>query len=202
MADKDGAPQPRWISRRSTLGGLVGLGAMAGQMSRAHEPDPFVLPMDFNPTLIQIDPALAAGMIHVLPDDFRLYWTMSEGWAIRFAVGVGRPGLYHEGTFTVGDKREWPSWRPTDEMIARDPEAYAKWAEGMPGGPDNPLGARALYLFDEEGRDSLLRIHGTSDPRTIGQAVSNGCARLTNEHVTELFDLVPLGATVILHPQA
>ena len=202
MVDDDQAWRPGRATRRSVLAGLSGLAALAGQAARAHEPEPFVLPPEFLPTLVRVAPDLAADTIHILPDDFRLYWTLGDGEAIRFAVGVGRPGLYHDGVFTVGDKREWPSWRPTPAMIERDPGAYAKWADGMPGGPDNPLGARALYLFDDEGRDTLLRIHGTNDPRTIGTAVSNGCARLTNEHIIQLYELVPLGATAILHPQA
>ena len=87
-------------------------------------------------------------------------------------------------------------------MIRRDPEAYAQYAGGMPGGKDNPLGARALYLFDGKGRDTYLRIHGTNKPRTIGTAVSNGCARLTNDHITDLYDRVPIGTTVYLYEQA
>lgn len=202
MVDDEQAWRLGRASRRGVLGGLAALGALASRPAWAHEAEPVVLPPEFEPTLVRVDPNLAGGTIHVLPDAFRLYWTLGGGEAIRFAVGVGRPGLYHDGVFTVGDKREWPSWRPTPAMIERDPEAYAKWADGMPGGPDNPLGARALYLFDAAGRDTYLRIHGTNDPRTIGTAVSNGCARLTNEHIVELYDLVPLGATVMLHPQA
>lgn len=202
MVNEEQAQRPGRMTRRSALGGLASLGALVGVRGWAHEAAPVVLPPEFAPTLVRVDAGLAPGVIHVLPDAFRLYWTLPSGEAIRFAVGVGRPGLYHEGIFTVGDKREWPSWRPTSDMIERDPEAYAQWADGMPGGPDNPLGARALYLFDETGRDTFLRIHGTNDPRTIGTAVSNGCARLTNDHVVELYDMVLLGTTVVLHPQA
>lgn len=86
-------------------------------------------------------------------------------------------------------------------MIRRDPDSYAKYSDGMPGGIDNPLGARALYLFDADGRDTYLRIHGTNEPRTIGTAVSNGCARLTNDHVRILYDHVELGTRVELYPQ-
>lgn len=200
--DGDEVRRPWRATRRSVLRGFAASCALAGGRAQAHEAEPFVLPPEFEPTLVRVHPNLAAGTIHVLPDAFRLYWTLGGGEAIRFAVGVGRPGLYHEGVFTVGDKREWPTWRPTPAMIERDPEAYAKWADGMPGGPDNPLGARALYLFDAGGRDTYLRIHGTNDPRTIGTAVSNGCARLTNEHIVRFYDLVPLGATAMLHPQA
>jgi lipoprotein-anchoring transpeptidase ErfK/SrfK len=86
-------------------------------------------------------------------------------------------------------------------MIARNPGQYARYADGMPGGPSNPLGARAIYLFDEVRGDTFLRIHGTPDPWTIASAVSNGCVRLVNEHVAMLYDLVPLGARVVLYPK-
>lgn len=91
--------------------------------------------------------------------------------------------------------------RPTNAMIRRNPEQYARFADGMPGGPNNPLGARALYLYDDDGHDTYLRIHGTNAPSTIGSAVSNGCARLTNEHVIDLYPRVDVGARVHLYPK-
>ena len=84
-------------------------------------------------------------------------------------------------------------------MIARNPGAYARWAEGMPGGPTNPLGSRALYLFTAGGGDSFLRIHGTTEPWTIGTAVSNGCVRLVNAHVEDLYARAELGVRIVLH---
>lgn len=187
------------LNRRSLLvGGMVG-GACAALPAWAHDEGPFRLPDDYLPTLVRIDANLPAGELHVLPDQFRLYWTLTNQEAIRFTVGVGRPGLYHPGYFTVGAKREWPSWKPTREMIARDPEKYSRYADGMPGGLDNPLGARALYLYDETGRDTMLRLHGTNDPRTIGTAVSNGCARLTNDDIILLYGGVPVGTPVSLY---
>ena len=151
------------------------------------------------PTLVTVAPGIGPGEIHVDPNRFRLYWTLPEpGRAIRYAVGIGRRGLYESGTFRVGAKKEWPSWTPTPEMIERNPAEYEQYAEGMPGGPDNPLGARALYLFDGP-RDTFLRIHGTNAPRTIGTAVSNGCARLTNEYIVDLYNRVPLQAKVFLY---
>jgi lipoprotein-anchoring transpeptidase ErfK/SrfK len=97
-------------------------------------------------------------------------------------------------------KKEWPTWKPTEEMIERNPQ-YAEWEEeAMPGGPNNPLGARALYLFRPRGGDSFLRIHGTNNPRTIRTRVSNGCARLTNHYVKDLYERVSLGTVVHLHP--
>ncbi len=167
----------------------------------AHQEEPFLLPEDYLPTLVNLPPFVPAGVIHVFPNEFRLFLTLPDERALRYTVGVGKPGLYHEGQYVVGMKREWPSWKPTPAMIKRNPDAYARYADGMPGGEDNPLGARALYLFDADGHDSYLRIHGTNKPRTIGTAVSNGCARLTNDHVTDLFDRVPIGTAVILHRQ-
>lgn len=159
-------------------------------------------PEDFEPELVRLRARFEPGEIHVDPNTYRLYWTLERQEAIRYAVGVGRLNLYQPGEFYVGAKRKWPSWRPTDEMIKRDPDSYARFADGVPGGPENPLGARALYLYEPVSRqDSMLRIHGTPEPWTIGHAVSNGCARLTNEHVIDLYDRVPVGAKVVLHPR-
>jgi lipoprotein-anchoring transpeptidase ErfK/SrfK len=149
---------------------------------------------------VAIPPGFAPGEIHVDPDAFALYWTLQDDTAIRYTCGIGRPGLYEPGEFYVGAKKEWPSWTPTPDMIARQPERYAQYADGMPGGPDNPLGARALYLFTPERGDTFLRIHGTNAPETIGTAVSNGCARLVNEQIIDLYERVPLNARVVLYP--
>lgn len=169
--------------------------------SAAHEEAPFDLPVDYLPTLVDMEVTLLPGMIHVFPNQFRLYLTLPDNQALRYTVGVGRPGLYHAGHFSVGAKREWPSWKPTPQMILRNPDAYARYADGVPGGVDNPLGARALYLYNAAGYDTALRIHGTNKPRTIGTAVSNGCARLTNDHIKDLYDRVALGARVFLYEQ-
>lgn len=138
--------------------------------------------------------------IHVDPNSFYLYWTLPDDEAIRFACGVGRSNLYEAGTFYVRRKAKWPSWTPTKAMIERNPKVYEPYKDGMPGGPDNPLGARALYLYTPSGRDSYLRIHGTPHPKTIRRRVSNGCARLMNEHIEMLYDMVPIGTRVVLHP--
>ena len=98
---------------------------------------------------------------------------------------------------SVGDKQEWPRWIPTKEMQAREPAKYARYADGMPGGGANPLGARAIYLY-QNGRDTHLRIHGTVAPETIGTNSSNGCFRMINEHVIDLYRRVPVGAEVIV----
>lgn len=157
---------------------------------------------EFEPQVVRLKAKFNPGEIHVDPNTYRLYLTQEKGQAIRYTVGVGRLKLYEPGTFYVGRKAEWPSWRPTDAMIEREPETYLKFADGIPGGPENPLGARALYLYyPDTRRDSYLRIHGTTAPYTIGHAVSNGCARLVNEHIIDLYNRVPVGTKVVLHPR-
>ncbi len=190
------------LHRRQALAAMTAVTLIHGMPAFAHEAPPFEIPEDYLPTLVETVALLPVGVIHVFPDEFRLYLTLPGSQALRYTVGVGRPGLYHAGQFNLGAKRKWPSWRPTADMIARDPDAYAQHADGMPGGLDNPLGARALYLYDEQGRDTYLRVHGTNKPRTIGTAVSNGCARLTNDDITNLYDRVGIGTTVILHDQS
>lgn len=153
------------------------------------------------PREVAIAEGIPAGQIHVMPDEFALYWTLPGARALRYAVGVGRDDLYEAGTFLIQAKKEWPSWTPTPGMLEREPEVYGKWTDGMPGGIDNPLGARALYLF-KDGYDTFLRIHGTNAPSTIGTAVSNGCARLVNEQIIELYGKVPLETKVFLYPKS
>lgn len=127
-----------------------------------------------------------------------LYYVLPGGRAIRYGVGVGKTGFEWSGTARVGRKAEWPAWRPPKEMIARElAQNGREIPEFMPGGPDNPLGARAMYLF-EGNRDTLYRIHGTNAPQTIGQAVSSGCIRMLNEEVIDLFNRVAVGAKVIV----
>lgn len=184
------------LTRRQFAASTVATGLVAGATSaNAHSK----LPKDFLPTLVTLNESLPAGEIHVVPDTYRLYWTMPGGQALRYTVGVGRDELYHPGMFFVGAKKRWPSWTPTPAMIKRDPKSYAKFADGMPGGIDNPLGARALYLFTKKKGDTFLRIHGTNDPNTIGKSVSNGCARLVNNQIEELYDLVPKNTHVVLY---
>ena len=150
------------------------------------------------PRIVRLDRELPPGEVHVDPHTFALLWTLPGNRAIRYAVGIGRGDLYESGEFFVGAKKEWPSWTPTPEMIERDPAAYKQYEDGMPGGPNNPLGARALYLFVPGRGDSFLRIHGTNAPRTIGSAVSNGCVRLVNPHIQHLYEQVPLNTRVVL----
>lgn len=187
------------LSRRHFLATTLAAGSLAtANRALAHNAAPYVMPEDFMPTEVRLSTKLEPGEIHVDPNSFRLYWTLEGNKAIRYTVGVGRAGLYHAGEFTVGRKAEWPSWTPTPAMIARD-ASYARWQDGMPGGINNPLGARALYLYNAAGRDTYLRIHGTNAPRTIGTAVSNGCARLINEYAIDLYGRVPVGTRVMLY---
>jgi len=168
----------------------------------------YVLPQKFMPREVQLDRGLKPGEIHVYPGEFALYWTLADNRAIRWAVGIGRGNLYHPGTFYVRAKQKWPRWIPTHAMKKRQPGAYRKflrggiYERGQPGGISNPLGARALYLFNARGRDTYLRIHGTNDPRTIGIEVSNGCARLVNDQVKQLYAMVPIGTKVVLNKKA
>ena len=137
----------------------------------------------------------AAGSIVINSQQKFLYLIESPFSARRYGVAVGKEGLAFKGSVTVGDKQEWPRWIPTKDMIERDPDKYAQYAEGMDGGPNNPLGARAIYLYDGP-KDTYLRIHGTTQPWTIGTAASNGCFRMVNEHVIDLFSRVPVGTKV------
>jgi lipoprotein-anchoring transpeptidase ErfK/SrfK len=129
------------------------------------------------------------GTIVISTRERRLYLVLGNGQALRYGIGVGRIGYTWSGTTRVSAKREWPGWTPPQEMRRRQPGL----PRHMAGGPDNPLGARALYLGS-----SLYRIHGSNEPETIGQAVSSGCFRLTNDDVIDLYNRVPVGATVIV----
>ena len=187
------------IDRREILGSGAAALALGALPAAAHKKADTVLDEELMPRVVNMQEFVPPGEIHVVPDEFALYRTMPGSRAWRYSVGIGRPGLYEPGDFFVGAKKEWPSWTPTPEMIEREPEKYAQHEDGMPGGIDNPLGARALYLFTPERGDTFLRVHGTNKPNTIGRAVSNGCARLVNDQIIELYEHVPLKARVTLH---
>jgi lipoprotein-anchoring transpeptidase ErfK/SrfK len=121
---------------------------------------------------------------------------MGEGRAMRYGVGVGRQGLALKGDAYIGRKSEWPSWTPTANMMRRDPRNL-KFAGGMPGGPNNPLGARALYLY-RGGNDTMFRLHGTNQPQSIGHAMSSGCIRMLNHDIIDLYSRVPVGSRVVV----
>lgn len=137
------------------------------------------------------------GTIVVDTGSRHLYLVQEDGRAIRYGIGVGKAGLSWAGRARVGRKAEWPRWTPTAAMIAREPERNAPWRGGMAAGLANPLGARALYLYQGE-RDTLYRIHGTNEPDTIGLAVSSGCIRMFNQDIIHLYERVPVGAKVVV----
>jgi lipoprotein-anchoring transpeptidase ErfK/SrfK len=156
------------------------------------------IPPQLYPTIVQVKREFAPGSIHVVSSQYYLYFIARKGVAIRYGVGVGKAELVFRGAAVIGRKAEWPSWTPTPEMIERNPAAYKKYEDGMPGGPKNPLGARAIYLY-QDGRDTAIRIHGTIEPNSIGRSVSNGCLRMVNEHVIDLYNRVELGAQVMVY---
>jgi lipoprotein-anchoring transpeptidase ErfK/SrfK len=130
-----------------------------------------------------------AGTIVVNVQERRLYLIQADGTAMKYGVGVGRPGFEWGGSKNVTRKAEWPSWTPPAQMLRRRPDL----PRFMPGGPENPMGARALYLGS-----SLYRIHGSNEPETIGQAVSSGCIRMLNEDVIDLYERVKVGTRVVV----
>ena len=136
------------------------------------------------------------GTIVVDPNERFLYLVRPNGRAMRYGIGVGREGFGWNGNAQIRRKAQWPTWTPPSEMIKRQPE-LRQYAGGMPGGPENPLGSRALYLYQGD-RDTLYRIHGTNEPWTIGQAVSSGCIRLINQDIIDLYGRVPTGTKVVV----
>ncbi len=131
----------------------------------------------------------APGTIIINTPERLLYLVEGGGRALRYGIGVGRPGFTWAGVHTVSNKREWPDWTPPDDMLKRRPDL----PRHMEGGPENPLGARAMYLGS-----TLYRIHGSNEPWTIGTAVSSGCIRMRNEDVIDLYDRVKVGAKVVV----
>lgn len=137
------------------------------------------------------------GTVVVDPHARFLYLVMPNGKAMRYGVGVAKAGLEFEGEADISRKAAWPSWTPTQNMIEREPERYAPLAGGVEGGLKNPLGARALYLY-QNGEDTLYRIHGTTEPWSIGKSVSSGCIRLFNQDIIDLHSRVPKGSRVVV----
>jgi lipoprotein-anchoring transpeptidase ErfK/SrfK len=140
-------------------------------------------------TTVNFPENYAPGTIIVDTAERRLYLVLGNGQALRYGIGVGRDGFRWGGVHRVSAKKEWPSWTPPSQMLARRPDL----PRHMAGGIDNPLGARAIYLGS-----TLYRIHGSNEPETIGQAVSSGCFRMTNEDVVDLYNRVPVGSKVVV----
>ena len=153
---------------------------------------------EYLPQLVAYDTDEPKGTLIVDPDHRFLHLVLGDGQAKRYGIGVGREGFRWFGTAVIKRKAKWPSWLPPEDMQARDKEA-AKWRAGMPGGPNNPLGARALYLYQGEA-DTLYRIHGTREPASIGRAMSSGCIRMLNSDIIELYERVPAGTRVVVLP--
>ena len=154
---------------------------------------PKELPPQFRRTLVDYRTTEPTGTIIIDTSNTYLYLVLENGKAMRYGIGVGREGFTWAGVQSVARKTEWPDWHPPAEMVARQPYL----PRFMAGGPGNPLGARAMYLGN-----SLYRIHGTNAPDTIGQRVSSGCIRLTNEDVTDLFNRVTVGTKVVVLPDS
>ncbi len=143
-----------------------------------------------------------SGTIVIDAQNHFLFLVQGGGRALRYGVGVGRQGFGWSGAATIHDKQEWPDWYPPKEMIQRQPELKRQMSElqsgvGMPGGPRNPLGSRAMYLW-QGNKDTLYRIHGTVEPWTVGQSVSSGCIRMINQDVIDLYQRTPVGARVVV----
>lgn len=201
------------LSRRSLLTGVAATLAstpllISAAQATVESDDPFpidpnqklLVPPEFRRTVMPYEGNYPPGSIIVETGERHLYLVLPGGRAIRYGVAVGKDGFLWAGVADVGRKVMWPRWTPPKEMIARD-EKYLQWANGMPGGPDNPLGARAMYLF-KDGRDTMYRIHGTTAPKSIGTRASSGCLRMLNEDVVDLYRRVPIGTRVTVLGQS
>lgn len=182
----------------ASVAALPAGGVLAAQDGKMLDMGGPAIAPELMPQYVAVRRDLAPGQIIVLSASHFLYFIDKPGRAIRYGVAVGRAELVFRGAAVIGEMREWPSWKPTPEMIARNPAAYARHAGGMPGGPGNPLGARGIYLH-QNGRDTAIRIHGTIEPQSIGRSVSNGCIRMVNEHVMDLYARVALGVPVTVY---
>jgi lipoprotein-anchoring transpeptidase ErfK/SrfK len=164
--------------------------AVAFAMSTTY---PSALPVQYRKTEVVDPTGEAPGTIVIDTADRYLYLVQPDGRALRYGVGVGKEGFGWTGTADVKNKQEWPDWVPPPEMLERRPDLPLR----MSGGPENPLGARAMYLW-KDGKDTLFRIHGTNEPLTIGKAMSSGCIRMINFDVEDLYERVPLGTKVVV----
>ena len=193
-------------AQQSDLALVPGIDPQYVSMYAAIDTEPFPIPAV---DLSQIDPKYLRrevayrtgeqpGTVVVNPGRRFAYLVMANGRAIRYGVGVGREEAFNfQGAAIIARKAAWPRWTPTPSMIRREPERYGKHAGGVEGGPENPLGPRALYLY-RDGRDTLYRLHGTVEPSTIGTMVSSGCVRLLNQDIIDLYRRVPLDTKVVV----
>ncbi len=177
----------RWGAQPYTYGDQRGSAYGYGQGVQA-APQAQVAPIPRE--VVAFDAGYKPGTIVVSTAERRLYFVMPGGQALRYGVGVGRPGFEWSGTKTITAKKVWPSWVPPKAMLARRPDLPTY----MAGGVENPLGARAMYIGGTE-----YRIHGSNEPDTIGQAVSSGCIRMTNDDVSDLYERVSVGAKVVVN---
>ena len=192
------------LTRRAVIAGLPLVlagcaGANYGVVSDGGFTTPAIDVTTLDPSLVRAEVAWRGkekpGSIVVNVPQRRLYLVEANGKAVRYAVGVGRTeGTNFRGSAVIGRKEKWPHWTPTAHMMAAMPR-YRRYAGGMDGGPDNPLGARALYLY-RDGHDTFFRLHGTTEPESIGHAVSSGCIRLFNQDIIDLYNRVPVGTHV------
>jgi lipoprotein-anchoring transpeptidase ErfK/SrfK len=180
--------------------------ALYGPVAGERFPIPAVALSDVNPNYLRRAVSYPSqeppGTIIVDPQSRYLYLVQGGGRAIRYGIGVGRQGFGWSGQAVIRSKQEWPDWYPPKEMIQRQPELRRHLRQlrsglGVAGGPSNPLGARAMYLW-QGNKDTLYRIHGTNEPETIGQNVSSGCIRMLNQDVIDLYERTPLGAKVVV----
>ncbi|MFN3845072.1 MAG: L,D-transpeptidase [Paracoccaceae bacterium] len=158
--------------------------------------DPAKVPGEFQRQVVDYPTTEAPGTVIINPASKHLYFVSGNGKAIRYGIAVGKAGFQWSGEAKVTNRRPWPTWTPPKEMIERKPE-LSKWESGQPGGPTNPLGARALYLTTN-GVDYGYRIHGTPDWWSIGKNASSGCIRMINQDVMDLYSRVPDGAKVVV----
>jgi lipoprotein-anchoring transpeptidase ErfK/SrfK len=150
---------------------------------------------EFRRQIVSYETTERPGTIIVNTRERHLYYILPDGKAMRYGIGVGKEGFAWAGTAYVAWKQEWPNWHPPKEMAARKPEVAKYVEDGMGPGLNNPLGARAMYLFNEQGQDTLFRLHGTPEWASIGTAASSGCIRLMNQDVIDLYNRVRPGKT-------
>jgi len=196
------------MDRRVLLSALwsMALAVVSIQANAATEPFPIAqseiqkLPRKYRRRVVRFNGGFAPGTIVIDTRQKFLYLVEPGGQAMRYGIGVGRQGFSWSGTAVIRRKAKWPTWTPPAEMVERDMYA-AEWAGGMPGGPRNPLGARALYLYQGQV-DTLYRIHGTFVPSSIGKAVSSGCIRMLNADIVDLYERVQIGTQVVVQQNA